>query len=375
MSTPLKGVGMIFALLLIAAPAMASWQAAELIIIPAVAQAEGAGASIWTTDLYFSNVDDVNVDIAMTYFPSGVTDNGWQYTDRSTWLGGREDQGFGFVNEALADIPPNGELVLRDVVGEYWLESSGLNGLGAMVIFVYESGTLEDDGTRTDALGIANARIYNESSMWAPDPDGHGFIEEDTSFGQFMPGVPWYNAADAGAVTEDEETDFSFMILTGAEESSDYRFNLGIFNASDPQTAITISIQPFQPNGERSVDDDGNEILTLQVVPPAAHLQFFRVFSALWGMSSAPPSMIKVSFVLWNSTSPDPVPLFVTYGSLVDDRSNDPSSVMGSFAYPFNVDCMFPSGTDGEGAGASARMKGEPPVQMPPIRGGNSRLN
>jgi len=364
MLTPSKGVGILLAVLAVAAPAGASWQASELIYIPAVAQIEGAGASEWMTDLYISNVDDVNIDVAMVYLPSGLVDNGWRFADRSTWLGCCEDQGFGWVNEELADIPPNGTVTLRSVVGEYWLEDAGINGFGAMVIFAYESGTLEDDGSRVDALAVANARIYNDTLMWSPDPDSHGFTEEETSFGQIMPGVPWYNMADAGAVSE--ERDFSYMILTGAEQTDDYRFNLGIVNASDPQTTITVSFQAFQPNGDPYLDEDGDPLIALQIVPPAAHLQFFRIFSTFWGIDEAPPSMIKVAFVAWASSSPDPIPLFVTYGSLVDSRSNDPSTVMGSFAYPFDVDCMFPSDTGGEGVVAAPLRQTSHPVQMPP---------
>ena len=120
MSTPFKGVCVFALLLAVAMPAAATWKAAHLIYVPAVAQVEGAGSTEWLTDMYITNVDDVNIDVAMTYLPSGLLDNGWRFSDRSTWLGPREDQGFGWVNEELADIPPNGSVTIRDVVGQYW---------------------------------------------------------------------------------------------------------------------------------------------------------------------------------------------------------------------------------------------------------------
>ena len=363
MSAPLKGVVTFFALALAALSAEASFQAAELIYVPAVAQTEGALNSEWRTDLTVTNVDDVAIDVAMVYLPSGLFSNAGRFVDRTTWLGGREDEGFGYVDERLADIAPNGTVVLRDVVGEYWLEQSGLNGLGAMVVFAYEAGTLQDDGSSVPALAVANARIFNQTLIWRPDPDSHGFIELPASYGQTMPGVAWYNLADPAAVSED--ADFSFMVVSGGEETPDYRFNLGVLNGSDPQTTITISIQAFQPDGEPYVNDDGNPLIAVQVVPPLAHLQWFRVFSSLWGLQVAESSMIKVSFLGWASTSPDPVPAFITYGSMIDEASNDPATIMGSFAYPFNVECMFPD-QGGEGAAAMTTPRTSKPVDMPP---------
>jgi hypothetical protein len=195
-------------------------------------------------------------------------------------------------------------------------------------------------------------------------PDGVTQLENALS-GQRFIGVPWYTMADGAAVDEETGVDFSYVILNGAEESDKYRFNLGVVNGSDPQTSITISIQPFQPNGEPYLDENENEVIYIQLVPPAAHLQFFRIFPSLWGITEAEPSMIKVSIEAWASTSPEPVVLMTTYGSLVDTRSNDPSTVLGSFAFPFDIECMFPS-PDPEGLIPARHREAGQPVQMPP---------
>jgi len=364
MSTPSRCFGLLIAVVLAAVPAAASWQAAELIYVPAVAQTEGAGSSDWRTDLYITNMDDVDIDVAMVYLPSGLVDNGFRVSDRSTWLGPREGEGFGWVNENLADIPPNGTVVLRDVVGEYWVDQAGLNGLGAMIVFAYEAGTLEDDGSRVDALAIANARIFNDTIVWIPNPNGHGFIEQDATYGQSMPGVAWYNLADPAAVTD--ELDYSYMVLVAGEQSPGYRYNLGLLNGSDPQTTITISIQPFQPDGEPYLDENDNPLITVQTVPPLAHLQFFRIFNAAWGLEMVEGSMIKVSFLAWASNSPDPVPGFTTYGSLIDEASGDPTTFMGSFAMPYDVDCVWPEGVEATATMVAPERRAKYPVQFPP---------
>ena len=345
MTTSLRGALAalaVLAALLVAAPAMASFQAADLIYIPAVAQTTGSGSSTWKTDIYLTNVDEEPIDVAMVYLPSGLVSNTSYFVDRTYWLGGREDDGFGFIDETLKDIPPNGTVVLRDVVGEHWVDQYGLNGMGAMVVFAYEADTLEDDGTRVYRNAIANARIYNDTTLWERDPDGHGFVEKPVTFGQQMPGVAWYNLADPAAIGED--FDFTFMILTGGEQTADYRYNLGLLNASDPQTQITVSLQPFQANGEPFLDDEGEPLIALQNVPILAHLQWYRVFKTIWDIDEVEQAMIKVSFVAWTSTAPDPVPALITYGSLIDEGSGDPTTIMGSFADPYDIDCMWNGG-------------------------------
>ncbi len=69
--------------------------------------------------------------------------------------------------------------MIRDIVGEYWVERLGLNGNGALVITVYEADTLEPDGSRVNENAIANARIYNQTTIWVEDPDNEGeFLEK-----------------------------------------------------------------------------------------------------------------------------------------------------------------------------------------------------
>jgi hypothetical protein len=363
MTTAVRGALLTaLAVLLVTPPALAGFQAADLIYIPAAASTAGAGASIWQTDLFITNVDDVAIDVAMVYLPSGLNSNAGYFSDRTFWLGGREADGFGFIDETLADIPPNGTVVLRDVIGQYWVDQIGLNGLGAMVVFAYEADTLEDDGTRVYRNAIVNARIYNATTFWQPDPDGHGFTEQPASFGQDMPGVPWYDVADPAAI--DDTRDLTYMVLTGGEETTGYRYNLGVVNVSDPQTQITISLQAFQADGEPYTDADGNPLIAIQTVPVLAHLQWFRAFSTLWGLDEAESAIIKVSFVAWQSSAPDPVPGFVVYGSMIDNSVNDATTIMGAFGDPYDIACMWPTsgGTPAAPGGSSARR----PLDMPP---------
>ena len=51
-----------------------------------------------------------------------------------------------------------------------------------------------------------------------------------------------------------------------------------------------------------------------------------------------------------------------SYGSLVDNSSNDPTTLLPTFAYPYDVDCMWTVDT-----GGGKRRAGGPPVEMPSL--------
>jgi len=356
-------IGTVLLALLATGPVLAGFGAADLIYIPAASHSPGAVGSQWRTDLYLLNVEDVAIDIAIAYLPSGLVNNSFVFVSRDTWLGGREDDNFGLILEDLADIPPNGTVVIRDIVGEYWVNLLGANGNGALVIFAYEADTLEDDGTRVLKNAIANARIYNEATQWIEDPENEDeFIQRPAEYGQTMPGVAWYNLADGGAVGE--TFDFSFEELTGGEEGGGLRYNVGMVNASDPQTSLTMRFQPFQADGEPYLDENDAEVMTIITLPPAAQIQFFRPLRDDWDLGVTEGATVQVAIVGWASQGPTPVPLMTSYGSVVVNNTNDPSTVLPFFAYPYDIECMWDSTPTPSGAKQSSEMRR--PVAIPP---------
>jgi hypothetical protein len=357
---------MIIGVLGVAAPVLASFHASDLIYIPAVAHNEGLEGSFWRTDLYITNVDDVDIDILLVYLPSGLVNNFNVFNDRTLWLGGRSSEGVGSVNEALADIPPDGTVILEDVVGTYWPEQLAEGGLGALVIFAHEAGSLDDDGNRVFRNAVVMSRTYNQTTVYQPDPDNEGeFLEVPATFGQTVPGVPWYNLADPAAVSE-ELGDFSFQILTGGTENQDFRYNVGVLNASDPQTLLTVTVQPFQPSGEPFLDELDNPQITTITMPPLSHFQWTQILRSIFGLEDVEQVMMKVSILRWSSTSDSATPALTSYGSVIDAVTNDATTVLPSFASPFNVECMFPSEKRAIGDGmprVTAR-----PLRVPPTR-------
>ncbi len=349
-----------------AAPAAAQFMAADLIYLPAVTHTNGAGSSQWRSDVFITNVEeDVNIDVALAYLPTGLISNGPVFSDRSTWLGGREDDGFGFINTALADIPPGGTVVLQDPVGEYWSTIDGIANTGALVVFAYQANTLADDGTRERKTAIVNTRAYTPFTFYLPDSENEGeFVEWTGTFGQTLPGVAWYNLADPAAVGDNG--DFSFLLLTGASETDDFRYNVGIINASDPLTQITIVIQPFQGNGLPFTNDEGIEQSRTLIMPPASHIQYESIFTTLFGFEEVPPDAhLKMSVVQWSSGSAQPIVGLTVYGTLIDNVTQDPTAILPLFGYPYNVECQWPSADAKSAGGVSYPRLTQRPVEIP----------
>ena len=348
-----------------AVPAAAQFMAADLIYLPAVTHTNGVGESRWRSDLFITNVEETaSIDIAIVYIPTGLSSRSNFFVDRSTWLGGRESDGFGFIDPQLAGIPPGGTVVIQDPVGEHWATDSTTANSGAMVVFAYEANSLEDDGTRVFRNAIVNTRVYTPLTFFVADSDNEGeYLQRSGTFGQTLPGVAWYNLADPSAMGENG--DFNFQIVTGGYENGDMRFNLGIVNASDPLTSITLLLQPFRGDGEPFLDVDGNQISRIVEMPPASHVQYDRVFS-IFGFGSVPEdTLLRVSVLRWTSGSSEPVVGMTVYGTLIDNVTQDPTAVLPLFAYPYNVDCQWPSGEAKSNAGSYPTLNRRP-VEIPP---------
>ncbi len=317
--------------------ASAQFMASDLLYVPAVAHSDGENDTHWRTDLVITNVDSVPVDVAVFFVPTGNGDNSGFLTTRDEGLGGSADDGFGLVNEALNNIPPGGTVRLVDLVGEYWIPKlGGRASIGALVIFAWEHGTLDNDGNRTFRNITAYTRTYNATKIWVPDPDNQNqFIQKDATYGQVIPAVPWYNLVDAGAKTN--ERDLTFQVLAGGQENAAFRYNVGIFNTSDLQTTISVLIQPFDASGQALVDENNVPKQRTLVLGPLGQVQLFRPLANDFGLSDVTDILLKISFLQWSTTGTNPVPTFTTYGSLIDNESGDPTTILPTFGFPYDI--------------------------------------
>jgi len=146
-------------------------------------------------------------------------------------------------------------------------------------------------------------------------------------------------------------------VLTGGEEGGALRYNVGVVNASDPLTTLTVQIQPFQANGEPSLNADEVEIDSVITMPPASHIQLFRPFGGEWDLEDTEGASVRVSILGWSSSSADPRPMMTSYGSVVVNNTNDPTTVLPSFGDPYDVECMWGGGTEGAKSTGSPRAR------------------
>ncbi len=342
--------------------------ASDLVYVPVVVHDAGVDGSFWQSDLTISNVEAEDaVDVAIYFLPSGAGDSSRLLDTRDSGLGGRESEGWGHVDPVLADIPPGGTVVLQDIVGVNWSEEFGSRAaLGGLVVFAYKAGTLDQDGDLQYRNVLVQSRAYNLTTIWVPDPDHEGqFIQEEATYGQTVPGIPWYALADGGFV------DLSYQILTDGRQDDDWRYNLGVLNTSDPQTSLVMWVEPFGPDGVQLKNEDDTNMVFQFNLAPLQHQQFNSILVERFGVNGVQNIRFKVSVRAWSSLGTTEVPSFVAYGSLLDRRTSDGTTILPSFDRPFDVDCVWSSREPGAAASSiGARLATSPrALEIPPHQG------
>lgn len=286
----MKGVTAAFVLTLFCAGiCRAGFRSSDQGVLLGVGRTAGSFGSSWVTDLTIWNAGDSPALVDFVFLPTGGSDN---------------RAALGNVVE-LGPIPARGSLVAPDVL----LNDFGLStALGAMLYF----------GSRADAPAVV-APLIVQARVHDASPGGVGTLEA---------GSPYYDQANPGATAVGADA----LVLTGLEESDDFRTNVGVWNGSDPSTSVVIAVDFF--------DSEGLAVGSLQAaLPPLGHVQWNRAlasFGARGGGFSARAHLVSSS-----SAEPGSRPYFFAYGSVTNNHSNDPSYIEPSFAGEEPVDCIF----------------------------------
>ncbi len=267
----------------------AGFRSSDQGVLLSVGRTAGAFGSTWVTDLTIWNAGDSPAFVDLVFLPTGGTDN---------------RDALGRVVE-LGPIPAGGSRLAPDVL----LNGFGLStALGAMLYF----------GSRADARAvvaplIVQARVHDASS------GGVGTLET---------GSPYYDQANPGAAPVGADS----LVLTGLEESDDFRTNVGVWNGSDPSTSVVIAVDFF--------DSKGLAVGSLQAaLPPLGHVQWNQPLASFGARGSG--FSARAHLVSSSSAEPGSRPYFFAYGSVTNNRSNDPSYIEPSFAGEEPVDCIF----------------------------------
>jgi|YNPBryunderm2012_1023409.scaffolds.fasta_scaffold15834_2 hypothetical protein len=352
----------LLALTLGAAPAGAIFRAADLVVVPVAASLPGFNQSGWHTDLEILNVDSVAIDVMIIFLPTGNFSNTLWYDNIANHLGGRSADGFGYVKEELKDIAPGRAVILRDVVKETW----GDGRKGALLIFAYEAGTLmttTPPGGKPKLIRVTS-RTYDLDFVTPEDPDpddGQSPKPVPVTYGQQIPGLPWYYYLDMFQTAKG----FNSVTFTGIEESADYRTAIGFVNISDRLTALEVRCILKAA--------DGTELKDIGIIVQSlAHEQFDMAVRSLFGLTPEDYPEVKgatvtISVKNAQSSAADPTPALIVYGSRIDNRTNDPVYLEQAFAVELPWDCVF-NGNCRSAAGASIPSPWQRPRPLqPPI--------
>lgn len=352
----------LLALMLVVAPAAAMFRAADLVVIPVAASVPGLNQSGWHSDVEILNVDSVAIDVMIIFLPTGGFTNTMWYDNIANHLGGRSSDGFGHVKEVLKDIPPGRAVILRDIVKETW----GDGQKGALLLFAYEAGSLMSTtppGGKPKLIQVTS-RTYDLDFVTPEDTDPDDGKDPDpvpVTYGQQMPGLPWYYYMDMFQTAKG----FNTVTFTGIEESADYRTAIGFVNISDRLTALEAECILKAA--------DGTELKKATVfVAALAHQQYDQAVRSLFELDPKDYPEVKgatvtISVKNAQSSAADPTPALIVYGSRIDNRSNDPVYLEQAFAVELPWDCVF-NGKCGSAKAASPQLPWQRPRPLhPPV--------
>lgn len=268
------------------------FRAAEAVIIPAVAKTSGAGGTFWQSDLFIFNPNSYPVRITLQFIPSGFAGSGSNP----------------ITAQVAQTIAAGNTYAIKDVLGTYF----PTYGVGALIVW----------GANTSG---AEANILVTSRTYTPDSENKG------TFGQGIPGIPWYYYGDKNY--SDEGLDK--LYLWGLDQNDVYRTNLGILNISDRLTE-TISIKVYSPSNSLV----GEIPVTLG---PLAHYQINGILAQLGISGEGYKAIVEVSSFIDNEPSnpEEPIPAVMAYASKVDNGLGDPTYIEAAFSVMPDVDCIW----------------------------------
>jgi len=344
---------LVVTLLLVAGSAHAAFRAADFVVVPAAAYLVGLNSSDWRTDVEITNVDSVPLDVMVVLLPTGGQDNQAWFNNFQNHLGGRSGDGFGHVDDRLKDIGPGQAVTLNDIIKSTWGSTYTGGTKGALLLFAYEAGSFTQTtppGGRPKKI-VVNSRTYNL---------GRTSNDKETTYGQQVPGIPWYDYLDP----HQKDRGFDHALFTGIREDVEFRTAVGLVNISDRLTRLEVGLKLVAADGT-VLKDLG---LTLQ---PLAHVQFDNAATSLFGLPAdqwVVGATLIVSVKQWQSAAANPVPALIAYVSRVDNITNDPVYIEQAWEKELAWECVY-NGECTEGTGIPMRPGTRRPLLPPTPQG------
>lgn len=311
-----------------AASFASNFRVADTIYLPAAGKlVGGGGTAFFRTDVWIANLSNEAVVVDVAYAPtadaSGPRDNR-NVTASAVRLPG----------QALA---ANERREIIDIMGAVFGFTDAQTSFGHLIFFA-----CRQNGNCAGANPVASdfrnisveARIYTTEA-------GTG-----RTYGQLISGIPWYSYISADSQSVGLNTAF----IVGVRQTAEYRTNIGLVNASQ-FSSTNVRVRLFNSNGTQFGSDFN------QALPPLAHIQnaiigMFPGFSGSGGWVTVEQTNVTPTDPgdpqCGSSSSSPGCPGFLAYGSLLDNRSNDPTYLETQFTQSFEqsqADCIFTAKT------------------------------
>lgn len=276
-----------------------AFRAADIVYLPAVARLQGAAGSFFKTDVTIINTSASRAVVQVAY----VEGSGDNSTAVNTLI-------------TLPTFAPGERRELIDIA------RSALNretANGYLIFFSCREGgnCTNCDSNGGECLNIAvQGRIYNDT------PGG--------TFGQSFPGIPWYSYASLNSTAEGTDR----LSINGVRNTADYRTNIGLVNASQ-FSSTNLRLRLFNNAGTQVGEMD-------QTLGPLGRIQFpvTQIASGFTGDGYVTVEQVSATPTPGQA---DAIPGFFAYGSLLDNRTSDPTTLEAQFNVPLPSNCVASS--------------------------------
>lgn len=309
-----RQLGVAAAIALFSGAAMASnFRGADQIYVPAAGHASSSSAT-FVSDVFISNLTGDSVDISVIF---------------SSGTGGTQ-----LPFPKVLTLLPNERRELPDfLLNTLRIQS----GLGQLIFNACLAGaTCTPDpftGLNTNYRDISvESRIYSF-------PLG-GSASTSPTVGQLFSGIPWYNYVSESSLA----VNLDKVFITGVRNTPQYRTNMGFVNGSQFSTT-TITAKLF--------DGRTNNLLAQNsfTLGPLGWLQTTvgsgSLFPSFTSSATSTNAYVTVEQGGTQKTSeadangcPNGCPAFFTYGSQLDNQTNDPTTLEAQYLKPLTANAQ-----------------------------------
>jgi hypothetical protein len=294
-----------------------NFRAADTVYVPTAGR-----VGSFNTDVYLSNPNPQPVTVSVAFAPTNTEDN----------------SGVAAQARQLVTLQPFERREIRDPLAQVF----GLQGgLGQLIFFGCSAANPNCDcsSTPNDCRSISvESRIYSTSTDCR-----NGAVTCTT--GQLFSGLPWFSFAGSGSAAGYDSVFIAGIRQFGSRSApaSGYRSNLGFANAS-MFSSTTLSVELF----DALAASRGRATVTLG---PLGHAQrnIGELFPDAGELETAGFVVISQASVTPTANAAsagcaDGCPGFFAYGSVLDNSSDDATTLEAQFAAALTADqlgCMF----------------------------------